>query len=113
MTRDEALQYANEIRGARAELGRRWRTDEVLALRELIGLVLDPPWWAGTWQVGRLLRIVPVLGPAKTRQALTAAGITSPQTQLGRLTNRQAGALAGWVSRRMRDRCSYLGRTAA
>ena len=83
-----ALQRANEIRGARAELKRDLKEGRVT-----IGeVVREPPEYAKTAKLFDLLLAVPKLGPAKAARLLKQCAINEAKT-VGGLSERQRAEL--------------------
>jgi hypothetical protein len=84
-----ALERANEVRLARAELKRRIAEGETRAAE----VILECPWEASSWTVGDLLMSQRRWGSARCRKFLSRAQI-SEMKQIGTLTERQRRVLA-------------------
>jgi len=84
-----ALERANEVRLARAELKRRIADGEVSAAQ----VILDPPWEACSWSVGDLLMTQRRWGTTRCRKFLLRNQV-SENKPLGSLTERQRRLLA-------------------
>lgn len=93
-----ALERANEVRLARAELKRRIAVGKVSAA----DVILDSPWEASSWAIGDLLMSQRRWGTTRCRKFLTRNQISETKP-VGALTERQrrllAGQLASCVSR--------------
>jgi hypothetical protein len=88
----EALERANNVRHARAELKRRIAAGEITAA----DVLLDCPVEAATWRVGDLLRTQRSWGKTRARKFLDQSAITiSELKRVGELTDRQRRILAG------------------
>ncbi len=87
--RMRALERANEVRLARADLKRRIADGGVRAA----DVVLECPWEALTWSVGDLLLSQRRWGTTRCRKFLQRAQINE-QKPLGKLTDRQRRMLA-------------------
>jgi hypothetical protein len=87
--RMRALERANEIRLARAELKRRIADGEVSAA----DVILAPPREAATWALGELLTSQRRWGGTRCRKFLSQFQITETKA-IGALTERQRGLLA-------------------
>ena len=88
-----ALERANEVRLARAELKRRIADGEVSAAE----VILDPPWEANSWSVGDLLMTQRRWGSTRCRKFLVRNQV--PETKpLATLTERQRRLLAAQLS---------------
>ena len=85
-----ALERANEVRLARAELKRRIAEGEISAAE----VILSCPWEASSWTVGDLLMSQRRWGSARCRKFLSRAQI-GEMKQIGTLTERQRRVLAG------------------
>jgi len=85
----QALERANEIRLARAELKRRIADGELSAAE----VILSPPRAAMSWAVGELLMSQRRWGSTRCRKFLLRNQITETKT-LGALTERQRRLLA-------------------
>ena len=86
----KALERANEVRLARAELKRRIAEGDVGAAE----VILSCPWEASSWTVGDLLMSQRRWGTARCRKFLSRAQINEMK-QIGSLTERQRRVLAG------------------
>ena len=85
-----ALEYANRVRLARAELKRRVATRQTTAAE----VVIECPWEAESMQLSHLLMSQQRWGRARCRRLLLSLGI--PENKyIGTLTDRQRRALAG------------------
>ena len=84
-----ALQRANEVRLARAELKRRVAAGEISASE----VILTCPWEADSMSVADLLMCQRRWGRARCRRLLVSLGVPENK-QFGTLTQRQRGALA-------------------
>src|SRR3954453_9756264 len=89
----QALQRANRVRLARAELKRRVSASEISAAQ----VVLDCPWQAESMSVSDLLMSQRRWGRARCRRLLLSLGIPENK-QIGTLTDRQRGALRAMLS---------------
>jgi hypothetical protein len=87
-----ALERANEVRIARAELKRRVRRGE-LDVRQVI---LRCPWEACSMSLGNLLMSQPRWGATRSRKVLADLCVPDRKT-VGSLTERQRGALAAML----------------
>jgi len=85
-----ALERANEIRLARAELKRRIADGDV----SVAGVLLDPPPEAGSWAVGDLLMSQHRWGTTRCRKFLFKNHLVETKP-VGALTERQRRVLAG------------------
>jgi hypothetical protein len=85
----QALQRANEVRLARAELKRRIAAGEVSAAE----VILDCPWEAASMPVADLLTSQRRWGATRCRRLLAGIPITETKP-VGTLTDRQRQALA-------------------
>jgi hypothetical protein len=88
----QALQRANEVRLARAELKRRVAEGEI-GTREVI---LSCPWEAASMTIADLLLSQRRWGTTRCRKFLGSVGIAETKT-VGSLTDRQRRALAAMV----------------
>ncbi len=88
-----ALERANEVRLARAELKRRIADGEVSAAE----VILDPPWEACSWSVSDLLMTQRRWGTTRCRKFLLRNQVNETK-QLGALTERQRRLLAAQLS---------------
>jgi hypothetical protein len=84
-----ALERANEVRLARAELKRRIADGDVSAAE----VILASPWQASSWTVGDLLMSQRRWGTTRCRKFLTRNQISEVK-QVGHLTERQRRLLA-------------------
>jgi hypothetical protein len=84
-----ALERANSVRLARAELKRQIATDEISASQ----VILDCPWEAASMSISDLLMCQRRWGRARCRRLLVSLGVPENK-QIGTLTQRQRGALA-------------------
>jgi hypothetical protein len=84
-----ALQHANKVRLARAELKRRVAAQETTAAE----VVLNCPWEAASMEVSDLLMSQRRWGRARCRRLLLSLGLPENK-QIGTLTTRQRQALA-------------------
>src|ERR1700736_280516 len=84
-----ALERANEVRLARAELKRRIADGDVSAAEG----ILDSPWEASSWSVGELLISQRRWGTIRARKLLASVQISETRT-VGALTERQRRLLA-------------------
>jgi hypothetical protein len=84
-----ALQQANRVRLARAELKKRVATLEMSAAE----VVLDSPWEAESMELSDLLMSQRRWGRARCRRLLLSLGLPENK-QIGTLTERQRTALA-------------------
>jgi hypothetical protein len=84
-----ALERANEVRLARAELKRRIAEGDVTAAE----VILDCPWEASSWNVGDLLMSQRRWGGARCRKLLSRAQV-GEMKKIGTLTERQRRLLA-------------------
>ena len=89
-----ALERANEIRLARAELKRRIAEGEVSAAE----IILNPPGAALSWEVGELLMSQHRWGSSRCRKFLLRNQINETKP-VGALTERQRRLLADQLSR--------------
>jgi hypothetical protein len=90
-----ALERANEIRLARAELKRRIAEGEISAAE----IILDPPCAAISWEVGELLMSQRRWGSSRCRKFLLRSQISETKP-VGALTERQRRLLADQLTRR-------------
>jgi hypothetical protein len=84
-----ALQHANRVRLARAELKRNVAAEELLAAE----VVLNCPWEAASMEIADLLMSQRRWGRARCRRLLLSLGLPENK-QIGTLTVRQREALA-------------------
>jgi hypothetical protein len=94
-----ALERANEVRLARAELKRRIADGDVSAAE----VILTSPWEASSWSVGELLMSQRRWGITRCRKFLGRNQISEIKP-LGTLTERQRRLLAGQL-----ESCEALG----
>ncbi len=90
----DALQRANEIRSARAQLKRELKAGRVL----IHGVLIDPPEYLQNAKVSELLLSVPKYGRVKVNRLLTQCRI-SPSKTLGGLSERQRHELVANLRR--------------
>lgn len=88
-----ALEHANRVRLARAEMKRMVATGETSAA----DVVLDNPWHAESMAISELLMSQRRWGRARCRRLLLSLGIPENK-RLGTLTERQRGVLAAMLS---------------
>lgn len=84
-----ALERANRVRLARAELKRQVAGEEISASQ----VILDCPWEAASMSISDLLMCQRRWGRARCRRLLISLGVPENK-QIGTLTQRQRGALA-------------------
>ena len=84
-----ALEHANRVRLARASLKRAVAAGQV----DAAAIVRDCPWEVESMTVGELLRSQRRWGRTRARKFLLALAVNENR-ELGRLTERQRGALA-------------------
>src|SRR4051794_13924956 len=89
----KALEQANRVRLARAELKRQVASQE----RTAAEVVLDCPWEAASMSISDLLMSQRRWGRARCRRLLVSLGITENK-QMGTFTERQRSALAAVLS---------------
>jgi hypothetical protein len=89
----QALEYANRVRLARAELKRQVAADETSVAK----VVLESPWEAESMEISHLLMSQRRWGRARCRRLLVSLGLPENK-QLGTLTERQRVALAAVLS---------------
>jgi hypothetical protein len=90
-----ALEQANRVRLARAELKRRVATQQT----SVVEVIVACPWQAQSMSISDLLMSQRRWGRARCRRLLISLGITENKA-IGKLTDRQRSALvAGLVSR--------------
>lgn len=87
-----ALEHANRVRLARAELKRRVASGDM----RVAEIVLESPWEAQSMELSELLMSQKRWGRERCRRLLLALGIPENK-QLGTLTERQRAALAAMV----------------
>ncbi len=88
-----ALERANRVRLARAELKRQVASAELSASQ----VILDCPWEAASMSVSDLLMCQRRWGRARCRRVLVSLGVPENK-QIGTLTERQRTALAACLS---------------
>lgn len=88
-----ALQHANRVRLARAELKRRIAAQDTSAAE----VVLNCPWEASSMEISDLLMAQRRWGRARCRRLLLSLGLAENK-QLGTLTARQRQALAALLT---------------
>jgi hypothetical protein len=91
-----ALEHANRVRLARAELKRRVATQET----SVVEVIVDCPWQAESMCISDLLMSQRRWGRARCRRLLLSLSIPENK-QLGTFTERQRAALASVLSARM------------
>src|ERR1700684_1765532 len=94
-----ALERANKVRLARAELKRRVTTGEL----EVAEVILDCPWEAETMAVADLLMSQRRWGQTRCRKFLSQVPMSEKKT-LGSMTERQRHTLAAMLTAVNRDR---------
>jgi hypothetical protein len=107
-----ALQRANEVRLARAELKRRVAVGEL----EVADIVLDPPWEAESMAIADLLMSQRRWGHTRCRRLLAQVPLSEAKA-IGSLTERQRRAVAGQLElasggRRVGDRLQPVAAVA-
>src|SRR5436190_20192935 len=90
-----ALEQANRVRLARAELKRRIATEQTSVMEVILGC----PWQAESMSVSDLLMSQRRWGRARCRRLLVSLGIPENK-QIGTFTERQRGALAALLAAR-------------
>jgi hypothetical protein len=90
-----ALEQANRVRLARAELKRR----VALQQTSVVEVILDCPWQAESMSISDLLMSQRRWGRARCRRLLVSLGIPENK-QIGTFTERQRSALAAGLSAR-------------
>jgi hypothetical protein len=90
-----ALEHANRVRLARAELKRRIATQQT----SVVEVILDCPWQAESMSISDLLMSQRRWGRARCRRLLVSLGIPENK-QIGTFTERQRTALAAVMSAR-------------
>ena len=88
-----ALERANRVRLARAELKRQIAAEEISASQ----VILDCPWEASSMSISDLLMCQRRWGRARCRRLLVSLGVPENK-QIGTLTERQRSALAAVLS---------------
>ncbi|MDQ6804429.1 MAG: hypothetical protein M3065_05585 [Actinomycetota bacterium] len=96
-----ALERANKVRLARADLKRKIAEGEVPAA----SIILSSPWEASSWSVGDLLMSQRRWGSTTCQKFLRGLEISETK-QIGTLTERQRLALAAHLDARSRATCS-------
>jgi hypothetical protein len=94
-----ALEHANKVRLARAELKRRIAAGDV----QVPDVVLESPWEAQSMELSELLMSQKRWGRERCRRLLLALGIPENK-QIGTLTERQRDALAAMLAARPAER---------
>jgi hypothetical protein len=94
-----ALEHANRVRLARAELKRRVATQET----SVVEVIVDCPWQAESMCISDLLMSQRRWGRARCRRLLLSLNIPENK-QVGTFTERQRAALASVLSARMVER---------
>jgi hypothetical protein len=84
-----ALEHANRVRLARADLKRQIGRGEASAA----DIVAEPPWQAASMTISDLLMSQPRWGHTRCRRVLIGMGISETKP-VGKLTERQRGAIA-------------------
>ena len=84
-----ALERANEVRLARAELKRQIASEEISASQ----VILDCPWEAASMSISDLLMCQRRWGRARCRRLLVSLGVPENK-QIGTLTERQRSAVS-------------------
>jgi len=102
-----ALEQANRVRLARAELKRRVATQTTT----VADVVLDCPWEAESMALSDLLMSQRRWGRARCRRVLLSVGLPENK-QIGTLTDRQRRALAATLSERGSGRSDIESRFA-
>lgn len=90
-----ALEQANRVRLARAELKRRVATQQT----SVVDVISDCPWQAESMSISDLLMSQRRWGRARCRRLLLSLGIPENK-QIGTFTERQRSALVGGLSMR-------------
>jgi hypothetical protein len=93
-----ALERANRVRLARAELKRQIAAEEISASQ----VILDCPWEAASMSISDLLMCQRRWGRARCRRLLVSLGVPENK-QIGTLTQRQRSALAAVLSAKVRS----------
>jgi hypothetical protein len=88
-----ALERANRVRLARAELKRQIASSELLASQ----VILECPWEAASMSISDLLMCQRRWGRARCRRLLMSLAVPENK-QIGTLTDRQRGALSAMLS---------------
>ena len=97
-----ALERANKIRLARAELKRRIAEGDISAAE----VILDPPGAAISWEIGELLMSQRRWGRTRCRKFLTSIPI-SENKSIGSMTERQRKTLAALLTAKKARPGSY------
>ena len=100
-----ALERANRVRLARAELKRQVTSEEISASQ----VILDCPWEAASMSISDLLMCQRRWGRARCRRLLVSLGVPENK-QIGTLTQRQRGALAAVLSAKGRPVAETVAR---
>jgi hypothetical protein len=93
-----ALERANQVRLARAELKRQIAAEEISASQ----VILDCPWQASSMSISDLLMCQRRWGRARCRRLLVSLGVPENK-QIGTLTQRQRSALSAVLSAKGRE----------
>jgi hypothetical protein len=88
-----ALEHANKVRLARAQLKRQIADQEI----SVVEVILNCPWEAASMSISDLLMSQRRWGRARCRRLLVSLGITENK-QIGTFTERQRSALAAVMS---------------
>ena len=89
----QALEYANRVRLARAELKRRVAAEEI----SVAEVVTECPWEAESMEISDLLMSQRRWGRARCRRLLVSLGVPENK-QIGTLTERQRSAVAAMLA---------------
>ncbi|MEI6446500.1 MAG: hypothetical protein WCO96_01315 [Actinomycetes bacterium] len=90
----QALSVANEVKQSRCALKREVKaSDPAAARRHVADVILDPPHWAGNWQLADVLCILPRFGTTRAASICHQAH-TSTTRRLCDLTDRQRTVIA-------------------
>lgn len=100
-----ALEYANRVRLARAELKRKVAAEEVSAAE----VILEGPWEAESMEISHLLMSQRRWGRARSRRLLLPLGLAENK-YIGKLTDRQRHALAEVLEARCEQERSVIDR---
>jgi len=103
-----ALEQANRVRLARAELKRRVATQETSVVDVIVGC----PWQAESMSISDLLMSQRRWGRARCRRLLLSLGIPENK-QIGTFTERQRGALVDGLSARYAEPAEVPARNLA
>jgi hypothetical protein len=101
-----ALEQANRVRLARAELKRRVATEEI----SVVEVINECPWQAESMSISDLLMSQRRWGRARCRRLLISLGIPENK-QIGTFTERQRGALVAMLSARYSESCGVPTRS--